>query len=71
MPKLGGRQEFCSACQQTFSGTTAGDMHRVGDHAESTGRNRRRCLTPSEMLAKGMAQTARGVWMTSGRELVA
>jgi hypothetical protein len=44
MAKLGGRHEFCNACGETFSCTKAGDMHRVGDHAQSTGPNRRRCL---------------------------
>lgn len=64
--EFGGKIEHCtvSSCHQSFTGTTAGDMHRVGDHALSTGPNRRRCLSETEMLAKGMAQNARGIWMS-------
>lgn len=64
------RMEHCRACHATFSGTTAGDMHRVGDHAVFTGPTRRRCLTPAEMLEKGMESriNAHGteIW-TTGR----
>jgi hypothetical protein len=44
--------EHCAACHQTFSGTEAGDKHRVGDHGVTEGPNRRRCLTVEEMHAK-------------------
>lgn len=54
------------SCHQTFTGSTAGDMHRVGDHAINEGPDRRRCLTAGEMVEKGMAQNERGVW-TTGR----
>jgi len=52
------------SCHQTFTGTTAGDMHRTGDHAIFEGTDRRRCLTADEMREKGMAQNDRGVWTT-------
>lgn len=51
---FGGRAQHCCACHLTFSGTSAGDFHRTGDHAISTGPNRRRCLTVEEMELKGM-----------------
>ena len=60
------RIEHCMACHQSFTGTTAGDRHRVGDHNTYVGPDRRRCLTPDEMREKGMAQNARGVWGNGG-----
>lgn len=60
------RMEHCTACHETFSGTTAGDKHRVGEHHIWVGQSRRRCLTPDEMRDKGMAQNARGVWTNGG-----
>ena len=64
----GHRVEHCSAdgCHQTFTGTRAGDMHRVGDPAVRSGPKRRRCLTPAEMMAKGMVRSEQGRW-TTGR----
>lgn len=53
----GHRTEHCCSCGNTFTGTTAGDKHRVGDHAVFVGPSRRRCLTADEMLAKGMDYT--------------
>lgn len=49
----GHRIEHCPAagCHLTFSGTTAGDKHRVGEHGVTTGPDRRRCLTIDEMRA--------------------
>lgn len=61
----GHRIEHCTACHETFTGTTAGDKHRTGDHAVSSGPTRRRCLTPPEMRGKGMAQNARGQWKST------
>lgn len=58
------RIEHCPSCCQTFTGATAGDMHRVGDHGTWEGPDRRRCLTPAEMTEKGMAQNDRGQWTT-------
>lgn len=57
--------QHCCACGEVFSGETAGNMHRVGDHAVSTGPTRRRCLTADEMLAKGMTYltNAHGTWI--------
>jgi len=62
----GARIEHCTVCHETFTGATAGDMHRVGDHGIWEGPDRRRCLTAAEMAEKGMAQNDRGQW-TSGK----
>ena len=62
----GFRIEHCTECHQTFTGTTAGDRHRVGDHAVSIGSDRRRCLSADEMRGKGMEQNARGQWTNGG-----
>ena len=61
----GNRTQHCVSCHQSFNSTTAGDMHRVGDHGTRQGPNRRRCLTPDEMRHKGMTQNPQGVWMTA------
>lgn len=52
------------SCHQTFTGASAGDMHRTGDHAVNEGPNRRRCLTSAEMREKGMRRNERGIWTT-------
>lgn len=49
----------CAACGAVFAGVRAFDAHRVGPFI----RGGRRCLTPPEMQARGMAQDARGWWM--------
>lgn len=46
------RAEHCTLCHQTFSGTTTGDAHRVGDHGVTKGPRRRRCLPPEEVKIK-------------------
>ena len=58
--EYGGRMEHCPACHKTFTGATAGDMHRVGTHGVD-----RRCLAEAEMLDKGMGVDARGRWKSS------
>lgn len=57
--------QHCCACGEVFSGETAGNMHRTGDHAVFTGPDRRRCLTADEMLGKGMTYltNAHGTWI--------
>ena len=60
------RVEHCAACHETFTGTSAGDKHRTGEHHLSVGPYRRRCLTPVEMAAKGMTRNSRGHWSTGG-----
>ena len=65
---IGYRPEHCTICHETFNGTYAGDMHRVGDHGVKTGPNRRRCLTVDEMEAKGMKRNRLGYW-TQGSDM--
>lgn len=62
----GMRTEHCKVCHQTFTGTIAGDKHRVGDHGVFTGPGRRRCLTPVEMRERGMNLNGHGVWTSGG-----
>ena len=40
-------------------------MHRVGRHDIFEGPKRRRCLTPDEMLTRGMGQNRFGHWTQS------
>lgn len=61
-------QETCPACWEKFTGTTPGDMHRVGKHHIFTGPERRRCLSVDEMRALGMVQNSRGAWMTRAKQ---
>ena len=56
------RLEHCTVCHQTFTGTSAGDAHRVGAHGPA-----RRCLTVDEMTAAGMTQNARGYWQRGAK----
>ena len=57
--RVGGNAQHCACCHETFSGTTAGDRHRVGPWSD------RRCLNPEEMQEAGLRQNARGVWATA------
>jgi len=56
------RMEHCPACCETFSGAEAGDRHRTGSHGVSGGPDRRRCLTPAEMLAYDSGRSAKRFW---------
>lgn len=62
----GSKAEHCPVCCETFTGTKAGDRHRVGDHNDGT----RRCLTAVEMLGAGLVQNDREFWQVDqkGRE---
>lgn len=53
----------CAACSEYFNSTGAFDRHRSAPHGGD-----RRCLTPAEMLARRMAVSAAGWWVTSVRE---
>jgi hypothetical protein len=57
---LSGDHCQCRSCLLYFNSTSAFDKHRVGEYATS-----RRCLSVTEMLAKGMAQNATGWWVTA------
>lgn len=69
----------CSACSAIFTCVSAFDRHRVGSFGEPiyaisrSSKSRRvightpharRCLTESEMQAKGVARSEKGWWMT-------
>jgi hypothetical protein len=55
--KLTGERNQCQGCKQYFTRTSVFDKHRIGEHGKN-----RRCLTPAEMIAKGMFVGADGVW---------
>jgi hypothetical protein len=46
-----------------FNSTYAFECHRTGEHAGGA----RRCLSPEEMVAKGMEKNAGGWWISSAR----
>jgi len=65
------RIEHCTICHETFTGTSAGDAHRVPTETRTTANGRQvratwrsRCLTPDEMTAAGMRRNDRGQWST-------
>jgi len=66
--RVGQRAQHCTGwvgpgstgdpCHQTFSGTSLGDAHRVGDITDGT----RRCLSVEEMADRGWHRSDNGVW---------
>lgn len=60
---LRGDHNQCPTCAEFFNSTAAFDRHRVGAFRADA----RRCLTPSEMEAKGMARNASGFWIIRPR----
>ena len=58
--KLTGDRNQCPTCSEHFNSSRAFDKHRVGKHGAD-----RRCLTPMEMRAQGMAKNAAGFWVGS------
>lgn len=50
----GHKMEHCTSCHRTFTGTSAGDKHRTGEHAVSRGARRRRCRTDAELEKAGL-----------------
>lgn len=62
----GTQPEHCTVCHETFGGTRAGDLHRVGSY--SAPGDPRRCLDPTDL---GMSLNARGIWTrTYGAEVL-
>lgn len=53
----------CPTCLLFFKSTAGFDAHRVGRYQP----NERRCLTTSEMRARGMALDSSGFWVTKRR----
>lgn len=66
------KTELCPVCNELFSRTSAGDLHRVGDYYDHHDPQRpyipRRCLTPDEIAAKGLVRNAKGVWHWPGSD---
>lgn len=60
---VGHKPEHCPECHETFGGTRAGDLHRAGQHGVTSGPDRRRCLTPAQLEAKGLVQNSKGYWV--------
>jgi hypothetical protein len=58
--KLTGDRNQCGSCAEHFNSTFAFEKHRTGDFGKD-----RRCLSPEEMLAKGMSKNAAGFWISS------
>lgn len=61
---IGGRAEHCTVCHRTFTGTSAGDLHRTGQHGVKTGPDRRRCRTDDELAKRGLVRKPNGRWGT-------
>jgi hypothetical protein len=56
---------LCTACGEDFGGVQAFDAHRVGKHAYCYSPARtdgRRCLTRTELAARGLWLNSRGRW---------
>ena len=52
----------CSACGATFGGLTGFDDHRTGQYLDRHPDYGRRCMSGTEMGAKGYRQDAAGLW---------
>jgi hypothetical protein len=61
--KLTGNRCKCPSCGQYFNSTYAFDTHRIGTFQPM----RRMCLTPEQMIEEGMAQSAKGFWISHAR----
>jgi hypothetical protein len=59
--KLTGSRCQCAACGEYFNSTGMFDRHRTGAYSDFGAH--RRCLTASEMLAKGYLKNAAGFWI--------
>lgn len=59
MKTLSGQRNQCRGCGEFFNSNLAFDKHRTGQHGKD-----RRCRTPEEMLAKGMALNVNGFWVS-------
>lgn len=58
----------CVSCGQDFGSVSAFDAHRVGRHTQLFSHETpdgRRCLTASEMHARGFKRNSRGRWSLS------
>ena len=58
----------CTSCGDLFNSTTAFDGHRIGAFESPAAACQRRCLSASEMEAKGWLRNQRGFWITGARQ---
>jgi hypothetical protein len=65
--KLTGNRCRCSGCGEHFNSAKTFDGHRVGPFAPISLANTRRCLTGTEMRAKGWLRNAAGFWISAKR----
>lgn len=66
-PPLRGDRNQCPTCSALFNSTRAFAAHRV--RVTPAAAYPRRCLTPEEMEAKGMAVNRGGFWLTEPHPL--
>lgn len=57
--RLTGQRNQCPGCDRYFNSNTAFEMHRTGKHGVD-----RRCMSPDEMVAKGMSVNKDGFWIS-------
>lgn len=68
-PKLTGCRCQCDGCGDYFGSVVVFDRHRVGSYGKPGGlKYNRRCLTPSEMEARGWVRNGRGFWIRQAVE---
>jgi len=60
--RLSGNRCLCRSCGQYFNSLKGFDRHRVGAYLNS-----RRCLTPPEMIKRGMTANRARFWITETR----
>jgi hypothetical protein len=60
---LRGDRCLCHGCGEYFNSSAAFDKHRIGQYDSTRPGYGRRCRTPKEMCAAGMAQTGAGFWL--------
>jgi hypothetical protein len=61
--QLRGDKNQCQGCTEFFNSTYAFDKHRTGLHGID-----RRCLTTTEMQAKGMIKRDNGFWVSEAMQ---
>lgn len=65
-PKLTGARCQCCACGECFNRDRAFDRHRIGQIGVD-----RRCLTATEMTARGWHRNAAGFWIMDAMDSAA
>lgn len=65
---LTGRRCLCTACGEYFNSESVFDHHRTGRFERGGVAGSRRCLSVSEMLARGWSLNRAGFWITKQRQ---